>query len=307
MRPTSTGVALAAPAHVASLFDPALTKRSRLDAHGAIEDVAWAPGGRLAALIDEEGLRVLDLARDGVRWRVVGKSYACHFTPDGDGLWLVRPAVHGPEVGDGPGAFLELRDSGNGLVHARHYLADPFGGSAFTLAPHPERESILVWVAAPEGASRSLLARAKGRALTVEALPFEGGYPPEPLAGGVEYLLARGDALERRRWDEVVARDELLWPWLDDSPLAVLGLGGARALWASQSGRLHLIDVADMSYLEEVCVAERPPRPIVEYVPTADGAYWGTDFQQMGVAGELVLVQFGDRLLVALALAELCE
>lgn len=307
MRPTAAGVALAAPAQFISLHDAALIRRGALTATGAIEDVAWAPGGRVAAVIDEEGLRTMEVARDAARWRVVGKSYACHFTADGEALWVVRPAAHGPGPGDGPGAYVELRDSGNGVVQRRRYLPDPFGGAAFTLAPHPATRSIVVWIAAPDGASRSFVVSANAEGLTVEQVPIDGGYPPEPIGGTAQYLLARGEALERRSWSGHAVLDEMIWPWLEDAPLAVLALDERLALWASQAGRLHLIDHREMSYLDEISIVGRPPRPISEYLPDSAESYWGTDFQQLCAVAGHVILQFGERDLVSLELAALTE
>jgi hypothetical protein len=303
MRPTAAGVALAAPSGAITLVDAKLARRGALAATGAVEDVAWAPGGRLVAVIDEEGLRTMELAREALRWRVVGKSYACHFTPDGEALWVARPATHGPQLGQGAGAWLELRDSGNGVVHGKVYLPDPFGASAFTLAPHPELRSVVVWVASAQGEARSFVVSAVARELTVQPLPGDGGYPPEPIPRTAEYLMARGDLLERRTWAGHQLQDELYWPWLEDAPLAVLALDERLALWASQAGRLHLIDHREMTYLEEVSIAGHPPRPIWEYLPSSNESYWGTTFQQFCAVGTQIILQFGDTELVAVELS----
>lgn len=309
LRPTAGGLAVAATADSVTFFDAQLTRRSKLAASGAIEDVALSPSGRLAALIDDEGLRLLEVHRDGVRWRIVGKSFACHFNGDGESLWVARPSSHAP------GIWLELRDTANGGTLRKLHIPDPFGGSAFTLAPHAEPGGILVWIAAPgpdEGrpddappaaAARTISVLSTADQLLAQPLPLHDGYPPEPIPRSPEYLLVRDAVLERRRWSDHAVRDALDWPWLDDEELAVLALSPHRALWASRTGRLHLIDLDDMSYLEELSVSARPPRPLRDYFPT-DDPRWGTDLQQLCVVGPHLVLQFGDAQLQALAISD---
>jgi hypothetical protein len=300
LRPSSNGVAVAAMSQSITLFDAELTRRSKVIAQGAIEDVAMSPNGRMAALIDEAGLRLVEVHRDNVRWRIVGKSYACHFNGSGDSIWVARPATHGE------GVWLELRDTNNGGTITKLQLEDPFGGSAFTLAPHADPRGILVWIASPEAATRSISVIAIERQLVMEPLPLHDGYPPEPIPRSNDYLLVRDGVLERRRWSDHAVIEDLHWPWLDDDELAVLALSENRALWASRTGRLHLIDTAEMSYLEEVSISSRPPRPLREYFPDIDedGVRWGTDLQQLCLVGDRVIFQFGDSQLHGLALED---
>jgi hypothetical protein len=298
LRPSAAGLAAAATSSLVTLLDPRLSRPVTLQAAGAIEDVALAPGGKLAALIDDEGLRLLDVQKDSLRWRIVGKSYACHFTASGEQLWVARPSAQSP------GAWLELRDVANGGTLHKLHLPDPFGGSAFTLAPHADPRGIVVWIASPDLATRSLSVVA-GASLAAEELPHHDGYPPEPIPDCGDYLLVQAGVLERRRWSDHGVRDEMYWPWLDDEDLAVLALSPARALWASRTGRLHLLDHAEMSYLEEVAVSTRPPRPLVESFPDTDDPRWGTDLQQLCVVGSHVILQFGDTRLVSLDISDL--
>lgn len=295
MRPSAAGVAVAASARSLSLYDPALHRRATHEASGAIEDVAWAPNGRSVAIIDEQGLRLVDATRDGLRWRVVGQSYACHFTADGEGLWVARPTAHGSATGQGPGAWIELRDAHNGALLARRYLADPFDGAAFTLAPHPHPRGILVWLAAADGAACSIVVTAKGRELEAELLPFEHGYPPEPIWGTAHYLVAGSGGLERRTWGTHERSGVIEWPWLGDHPLAVLPFDERLALWASHAGRLHLIDCAKMAFVDELELADHPP------MQGGAGAEESSPLQQLGALGEHVVLQFGEHELVAIA------
>ncbi len=299
MRPSAAGVAVAASTRSLSLYDTALHRRATLEANGTIEDVAWAPSGRAVAIIDEQGLRLVDVTRDGLRWRVVGQSYACHFTADGEGLWVARPTAHGSTAGQGPGAWIELRDAHNGALLARRYLADPFGGAAFTLAPHPHPRGILVWLAAADGAACSIVVTAVGRELEAELLPFEHGYPPEPLWGTAHYLVAGSGGLERRTWGTHERTGVLEWPWHEDPPLAVLPFDERHALWASHAGRLHLIDCATMALGDELELADHPPAQ-----PGHEEAE-GTSLQQLCAVGAQVVLQFGEHELVAIATSAL--
>lgn len=299
LRPSSSGLAVAATSQSITLFDAHLSRRNKLTAQGAIEDVALSPNGRLAALIDEAGLRLAEVHRDGVRWRIVGKSYACHFGGGGEWIWVARPAT------TGHGVWLELRDTNNGGTIHKLHLDDPFGGSAFTLAPHADPRGIIVWIASPEAATQSISVLASEGGLTSVALPHHDGYPPEPIPRSLDYLLVRAGILERRRWADHSVIEDLYWPWLDDEDLAVLPLSEDRALWASRTGRLHLIDTAEMSYLEEVAISTRPPRPLREYVSDAgDDTRWGTDLQQLCLVGDRVILQFGDSQLHGVALED---
>lgn len=301
MRPSAAGVAVAASARSLSLYDPALHRRATLDAQGAIEDVAWSPTGRAVAIIDEDGLRVVDVTRDGLRWRVVGRSYACHFTADGEALWVARPTAHGNAAGQGPGAWIELRDAHNGALLARRYLADPFDGAAFTLAPHPHPRGILVWLAAADGAACSIVVTATGRELGAELLPFEHGYPPEPIWGTEHFLVAGSGGLERRQWQTHQVSGVLEWPWLDDSPLAVLPFDQRHALWVSHAGRVHLIDCEHMAFLDELELAGYPPMAL----PDPEAPHEGHPLHQLCAVGELVVLQFGEHELVAVTAAGL--
>lgn len=296
LRPTASGLAVAATSAAVTLFDASLARRSKVVATGAIEDVALSPSGRLAALIDESGLRLVEVHRDNVRWRIVGKSFACHFSGSGEALWVARPAQPS-------GIWLELRETSNGGTIRKVHIPDPFSGSAFTLAPHASPTGILVWIAAPDGAAQTLSVQDSPRELIATPLPLHDGYPPEPILGTPDYLLVREATLERRGWDDHAVRDSLDWPWLDDEELAVLALSPHRALWASRTGRLHLLDLDDMSYLEELAVSTHPPRPLSEYFPT-DDPRWGTDLQQLCVVGPNLILQFGDSQLHSISLAD---
>ncbi|MEZ4363602.1 MAG: hypothetical protein R3B48_25725 [Kofleriaceae bacterium] len=298
LRPAASGAAVAAVAQSITVVDAQLARRTALAAHGAVEDVALAPGGRHAAVIDEEGLRLLEVYRDNLRWRVVGKSHACHFDRSGDALWVVRPAAQ-PS-----GARLELRDAGNGAVRLRANLEDPFGGSAFTLAPSPDPDGILVWIAA-ESDTRTVAATIHQGALDIRDLPHHGGYPLEPIPESTDYLLVHEGALERRAWADHAVADALDWPWIQEEDLAVLPLSSRYALWASRSGRLHLVDAVDMAYVEEVGVEGRRPAPLREYVPASEDSRWGTDLQQFCVSGDHVILQYGDTTLASVAISEL--
>ncbi len=298
LRPSAAGLAVAAPAGQATVTDLALSRCTRIAAKGAIEDVALSPNGKIAALIDDEGLRLFELGRDSVRWRIVGKGFACHFSACGDGLWVVRPSAQPP------GSWLELRDVANGATLRKLPLDDPFGGSAFTLAPHADPRGILVWIAAPEAATRTLSVISAPE-LYAQILPLGDGYPPEPIPGAPDYLAVTAGVLERRRWLDHAITEQLHWPWLDDEELAILALSPARALWASRTGRLHLIDTAEMTYVEEMALAARPPRPLREVMPDSDDPRWGTDLQQLCVVGGNLVLQYGDSLLYAAPIDEL--
>jgi hypothetical protein len=299
LRPSGTGVAVAAAKGMITLFDASLTRRTQLAATGSIEDVAWSPTARAAAVIDDEGLRYLELHRDHLRWRIVGKSYACHFTAGGEALWVARPAT------DTPGAWLELRDAGNGATLHKVHLPDPFGGSAFTLAPHPDPRGILVWIASPQTETRSIVVTVEAGRLRTEPLLAEEGYPPEPIPRSSNYLLVQRGILQRRGWSDHLVQDELDWPWLDDEDLAVLPISERFSLWASRAGRVHLIDHQEMSYVEEVAATPRPPRPLHEYLPESDDTQWGTDLQQFCTLGEQVVMQYGESSLLTLAVSDL--
>jgi hypothetical protein len=296
LRPTANGLAVAATSSAVTLFDAQLSRRNKVVASGAIEDVALSPSGRLAALIDDSGLRLVEVHRDNVRWRIVGKSYACHFSGTGETLWVARPAQPS-------GIWLELRETSNGGTIRKVHIADPFVGSAFTLAPHAEAGGILVWIASPDGAAQTIAVVDTPRELVATPLPLHDGYPPEPIPSTSDYLLVRDAVLERRAWHDHSVRDALHWPWLDDEELAVLALSPHRALWASRTGRLHLLDLDDMSYLEELAVSTHPPRPLSTYFPT-DDPRWGTDLQQLCLVGPNLVLQFGDSQLHALALTD---
>lgn len=301
LRPSSSGLAVAATSHSITLFDAHLSRRNKVVAQGGIEDVALSPNGRLVALIDDAGLRLAEVHRDSVRWRIVGKSYACHFGGAGEWIWVARPAT------TGPGVWLELRDTNNGGTIHKLHLEDPFTDSAFTLAPHADPKGIIVWAVSLHGASLSTFVVASESGLTSGALPHNDGFPPDPIPGSTtDYLLVSGGILERRRWADHSVIDELHWPWLDNEDLAVLPLSQDRALWASRTGRLHLIDTVEMSYLEEVAVSSRPPRPLREYLPNLDEELgWGTDLQQLCLVGDRVILQFGDAQLHGVALEDL--
>ncbi len=301
LRPAASGLAVAAPSTSVTLFDHQLTRRARLAATGAIEDVALSPSGRLAALIDEEGLRVIETQRDGIRWRIVGKSFACHFSAANDALWVARPSNHQP------GAWIELRDALNGGTRCKLHLPDPFGGSAFTLAPHADPRAIIAWIASEDGSTRSVSIVESAAGLLAHPLPLEDGFPPEPIPASPDYLIVQAGILQRRRWLDHAIADQLHWPWLDDEDLAILALDHRHALWASRTGRLHLIDHQEMTYLEEVSLAARPPRPLREYFPATDDPRWGTDLQQLATVGTSLVLQFGETLLYCLPLADLFD
>jgi hypothetical protein len=281
------------------LLDPLLSRRARLIASGAIEDVSWAPSVRLAAVIDDEGLRMLEAHRDHARWRIVGKSYACHFTASADALWVARPSAHAA------GAWLELRDTGNGGTLHKLHIPDPFGASAFTLAPHADPLSIVVWMASPGAETQSIVVTLGSHGLAAQTLPMHYGYPPEPIPGSEEYLLVHEGVLERRHWSDHVARNQLHWPWSDDEDLAVLAISERFALWASRAGRIHLIDHLEMTFSDEIAVSVRSPRPLVEYFPESEDPHWGTDLHQFCSVGSQVILQFGETMLVSLAVADM--
>ncbi|NJM91107.1 MAG: hypothetical protein HC863_02285 [Myxococcales bacterium] len=135
-------------------------------------------------------------------------------------------------------------------------------------------------------------------------MPHEDGYPPEPIPGSPEYLMVRDGVLERRSWLDHALRDQLHWPWIDDEDLAVLALSERHALWASRTGRLHLVDHQEMTYLEEIAVSDRRPGPLRDYFPNSDDPRWGTDLQQFCAAGPRVILQFGESTFMTVALAD---
>lgn len=299
LRPAETGVAIAARERAVTLLDSRCVRVAQMTASGTIEDVSWSQSARLAGIIDDVGLRMLEVHREHVRWRIAGTCYACHFTALGDALWVVRPSIHHP------GAWIELRDVGNGGTLHKLHVPDVFGGSAFTLAPHTDPRSVVLWLSSPDAETQSIAVTANDHGLVAVSLPLHHGYPPEPIPDSDYYLLVRDAVLERRSWTDHQICEQMHWPWLDDEDLAVLPLSSRCSLWASRSGRLHLIDHMEMQYLEEIGVSVRPPRPLPEYFADAQDSRWGTDLSQFCVSADQLVLQFGEFELLTVPIASI--
>lgn len=252
------------------------------------------------------GMRIGDLrvAGDGT-WAWVGDSGLWTGAPEeprpgpelteavywtGAGLWTART---GDEVS------IELRDRDFGVLAAAS-TPERHGGSGVWLYPHPDPESVVMWVTGPAwaGSEAHVVTRDGGR-LRVERVPFADPDPPVFTSAG-EILVALPD-LVRAAWPGGAELARL--PWTDISPdpkderptRDLWLLPGGKAAWGSFSRRVRIVDLATMTVEAEVVLAGHPVRTFSAFhaVPGIGSPHG--DLSGFTVGGAAVLSVHRDR------------
>jgi hypothetical protein len=247
-----------------SVLDGRLRVVRRLDLDGAVADLSIF-GGRWAWVMGAR-LRIGDPDTDGDSAPLPGAP-ACRWTSSGQGLWVAE--------GTGDQVRVELRTP-EGRVTRAVTVPDSFGDSMVRLRHHPHADKVVLWLTAGRDGQQSWLVHDDGTALTAAHLPADDCLPALFTPAG-DRLVTAGDAgLTMLSWPDRVELSALSWSDIEkdggDTPGdCLMALPGGFVSWSTGNGRLHVIDLATMSVVDEITLAGHPVQD--DGMPRGDFAY----------------------------------
>jgi hypothetical protein len=159
-------------------------------------------------------------------------------------------------------------------------VPDPFGEAMPMLLAHPDDDRVVLWVAAGQDGQQTWLLTDDGAAVRAEHLPPDDHAPALFGPDGAWYLVVDDEALRRVAWPGGTELASLPWVESGAPGLNVQLLLGGRAFWSGEEGRIHVIDLATMTAVDEITLAGHPIRPTFELYPgLADDDTPCTDLQ----------------------------
>ncbi len=270
---------VAATEHGAAVvFDATLAVVATIDAGGPVEAVSLADALIVA---DRQALRASDPRTGALRWRIAGEHLACRHA--GAWLWTAERRASGALVA-------VARDPASSAVIREVALDDPFGGSEVMLFAHPEPGAVVAWITAGQDGQVTYAVTAAG----LRELAPRDCLPPVFVANGETYLAMVDGALEHRRTATGAVIAAATWPDDVDGPGDdVQALPGGFASWASEYGRVHIVDLATMAFVDEIVIAGHPHRPFAAGDPTPSTSF---HYAVPGPAGLILSVHTGGAL-----------
>jgi hypothetical protein len=262
------------------VLDATLTVAATIDAGGPVMDVSLADALIVA---DRQALRVFDPRTGALRWRVAGEHLACRHA----GAWLWTAERRASDA-----LVAVAREPASGAVIREFALDDPFGGADVMLFAHPEPGAVVAWIAAGQDGQVTYAVTAAGH----RELAPRDCLPPVFVASGETYLSLVDGALEHRRHAAGAVIAAAKWPDDADGPGDdVQAIPGGFASWASEYGRLQIVDLATMAFVDEVVIAGHPHRPFAAGEPTPSTSF---HCAVPGPAGLILSVHTGGALAV---------
>ncbi len=199
---------------------------------------------------------VIERADSGLVFRdtTAQRFEECRFDTGGNCLWAtVRIASDQIEC--------QLLDIPSLQVVARSSINDDFGDSGCALCHGPSRDSIILWMADGQGASRTLLLSGRGEEISCETGPLlTDAYPPVFNDSGTEFLAADGNRLRRFSYPALQLVGSCTFPGEDGFERSCF-VDRETALIRTTSGRLFLVDTGYMRLADEAVIVqpETPP------------------------------------------------
>lgn len=234
-----------------TVVDSRLRLVRRLDLGGPVADMSIA-GDRWAWIMGAK-LWVGDPADGGFSAPLDGAA-ACRWSPSWHALWVAN--------GTGDEIRVESRTP-DGQVARTVTVPDSFGDSTVRLRHHPHADTVVLWIAAGQDGQQSWLVHDDGTALTAAHLPADDCLPASFGPAG-DWLLAAGDhGIVKVSWPDGVELRTLSWADIDpedDPGDCLMALPDGFASWSTDNGRLHTIDLATMSAVDEITLAGHPTR-----------------------------------------------
>jgi hypothetical protein len=286
-----------------TILDRALGAIGRHEPAARPTDAALDPTGALLIVAHADGLRAIDAATGALRWSQAGAFRAC--LAAGTTVWT---AEHRDTA-----IVIARRDLATGAVLRAIPIPDPFGEAAVSLRAHPVADRVIAWIAAGQDGQLALLITEADGALAAVELGARDRLPPVFTPAGDAYLSAGDDDLAYVAWPSGDELDGLGWaddddggdPF-DDRPRGdVLYLPGGYATWASDHGRLYLIDLAGMAVIDELVLAGHPLRALADSGAGLEEGAPATDLRSATPGPDgLVLTVHGDHALVVSRLAD---
>lgn len=280
------------------VVDAALGVLGRVGLRSKPEDIALTVDGTLLVVADTQSLCARSIRDGGSRWSVSGNFIGCHAVTNY--IWAANSLGDVVEV--------SLHDPATGELLRSTTLEDPFGGSAVMFFAHPTAQRTVIWLAAGQDGQTAYLANDDGRMIRASEIPPRDHLPPTFLADGNTYLTAGDEQLEHRRSPTGDSIAALSWPTIEDEELedppgaAIQILPGRFASWSSSNGRIFIVDIDRMKFVDELTIAGHPVRTVEELFPTLRGDRAPcTDFEysQRGPHGRILTVHARTKLVVS--------
>jgi hypothetical protein len=214
------------------------------------EAAALSPDGSLLAVAAADGITLLSTPTFAKSHRLNDAFLSCLFV--GEKLFWTCARFTEQTV------ILEVWEPGLWAKIARAKIADPYGNSSFSIFPHPNRNSVVVWAAGGQDGQSLFWATLDGAEIGVtrfEALDEMG--LPSFSPSGDDFLVTSEGALHCYAYPQGPLKGSLTE--LDDDEDDPIGyfvcyVDAGHALLASLEGRLFLVDVSEMSVIDEVAV-----------------------------------------------------
>jgi hypothetical protein len=173
--------------------------------------------------------------------------------------------------------ILEAWEPGSWTKIARVKMPDPYGNSSYSLFPHPNPNTVVVWAAGGQDGQCLFWATLDGAAIQVthfDAIDETGlpGFNPS----GEEFLVTSECELQRYTYPEGTLQGSLTELDGDDEedPIGyfVSYVDADNALVTSMNGRVFLVDAARMSIVDEIAIpGVRPGRNLDYLFPLPQG------------------------------------
>ncbi len=231
------------------------------------QHVALSPDGTVVAVGGGNGiillktpkldqLGVLDVSAESSRFSANGLFWTC-------------------ERFDAQTIVLEILDPKTWAKVARTQIGDPYGDSHVSLLRHPNKDSVVVWLAAGQDGQCLFWARQNEKTIVAERFSeLVDTTWPSFSPSGEEFLVISNGELQRYRYPRGPQTGRMEWSTGDEDDQIgdfVSYVDADFALVQSNSGRLYVVDVETMTIDEEISIQGHEPRPISEIYPSLKG------------------------------------
>jgi len=246
----------------ASLISPDLKTIKSFTVQDSPEAVAISHDASLLAVAAADGITFFSVPAFEKSHRLNDAFLSCLFV--GEKLFWTCARFTEQTV------ILEAWESGSWKKIARVKVPDPYGSSSFSLFAHPNPQSVVLWAAGGQDGQCLFWATLEGAAINVTHFDVidETGLPSFS-PNGDEFLVTSECELKRYSYPEGNLKGALTE--LDDEEDDPIGyfvsyVGADQALLTSMNGRVFLVDVDEMSVIDEVVVPDVGPAESLDYV-----------------------------------------
>jgi WD40 repeat protein len=225
------------------------------------EAAALSPDGSLLAVAAAEGITILATSTFEKSHRLNDAFLSCLFV--GEKLFWTCARFTEQTV------TLEAWEPGSWTKIARVKVADPYGNSTFFLFAHPNRNSVVLFAGAGQDGQCLFWAILEGTEISVsrfEALDEAG--LPSFSPSGEEFLVTSECELHCYTYPQDLLKGRLTeLDGDEEDPIGffVSYVDADHAVVTSMNGRLFLVDVAEMSVINEVAVPNLRPSDDLNY------------------------------------------